>query len=66
MDRIMGLQGEIGMTPGKDSDNVKIATLVCGTVMIGMLLYTDGIVAASAAAAASAACFGIGSYLGKK
>lgn len=54
------------MTPGKETDAVKIATLICGTVILAMLLYTDGIVAASAAAAAAAACFGVGSYLGKK
>ena len=54
------------MTPGKDSDNVKIATLICGTVILVTMLYTDGIVAAGAAAAAATACFGVGGYLGKK
>ena len=54
------------MTPGKETDAVKIATLICGTIMIGMLLYTDGVIAATATAGAAAACFGFGSYLGKK
>ena len=54
------------MTPSKESDNVKIVTLVCGTAILLMMLYTDGIVAAGAAAGAAAACFGVGGYLGKK
>lgn len=54
------------MTPGKETDSVKIATLICGTVILLAMLYTDGPVAAGAAAAAAAGCFGLGSYLGKK
>jgi len=54
------------MTPGKETDAVKIATLICGTVILLTMLYTDGVIAFGAAAAAAAACFGVGSYLGKK
>lgn len=54
------------MTPGKESDPVKIATLICGTIILVTMLYTDGVVAFGAAAASAAACFGIGAYLGKK
>ena len=54
------------MTPGKKSDAVEITTLVCGTIIIGMLLYTDGPVAAGIGVTAAGACFGVGSYLRKK
>jgi hypothetical protein len=50
----------------RESDNVKIMTLICGTAILAMLLYTDGVVAAGIATAAAAGCFGLGTYLGKK